>query len=79
MSDTPTPTQPDDDDPTEPTGNPPTGDDDPTPQAVPTTRTKDYIGRSLINTTPGTSDATDFLFRGIKAGDVDYLGRVLVA
>lgn len=44
-----------------------------------TTRTKDYIGRLLVNATPGTSQATDFLGRAVTAGDKDYLGRALVA
>jgi hypothetical protein len=59
----------------------PTTDPDETPvgQAIPTTMTRDYLGRRLINATPGTSDATDFMFRGIKTGNLDYLGRPLVA
>lgn len=43
-----------------------------------TTKTKDYLGRPLTNATPGTSDATDYLGRDVKAGDLDYLGRPLV-
>lgn len=44
-----------------------------------TTTTKDYLGRALTNGTPGTSDATDHLGRAVKTGDLDYLGRPLVA
>lgn len=44
-----------------------------------TTDTKDYLGRALVNASPGTSDATDYLGRAVQAGDVDYLGRALVA
>jgi hypothetical protein len=41
--------------------------------------TKDWLGRALTNAVPGTDDATDFLGRAVQAGDVDYLGRGLVA
>jgi hypothetical protein len=45
-----------------------------------TTRTKDYMGRALANATPGTTDPVlDFLGREILAGNLDYLGRALVA
>lgn len=44
---------------------------------VTTTKTKDYMGRLLVNATPGTSAATDFLGRAVIAGDKDYLGRAL--
>lgn len=44
---------------------------------ITTTKTKDYIGRLLVNPTPGTSQATDFLGRAVVAGDKDYLGRAL--
>lgn len=44
-----------------------------------TTYTKDYIGRLLVNATPGTSDATDYLGRDVIAGNKDYMGRALVA
>lgn len=44
-----------------------------------TTDTTDYLGRDLVNDTPGTSDATDYLGRDVGAGDVDYLGRDLGA
>src|SRR5262245_39706637 len=47
------------------------------PQAT-TTRTKDYLGVLLVNATPGTSQATDRLGRGVIAGDKDFLGRALV-
>ena len=42
-----------------------------------TTRLQDYIGRWLGNATPGTSDATDHLGRGVTAGDKDFVGRGL--
>lgn len=42
-----------------------------------TTFTADYLGRDLVNPTPGTSDATDFVGRDVLAGDVDYMGRGL--
>lgn len=41
-----------------------------------TTRTKDYLGRALQ--TIGTN-ARDSLGRTTKAGDLDYVGRALVA
>lgn len=45
-----------------------------------TTRTKDYMGRALINASPGTTDpAKDYLGRNVIASDKDYLGRLLVA
>ena len=45
-----------------------------------TTRTKDYMGRSLINANPGTTDpAKDYLGRDVLAGNKDDLGRTLVA
>lgn len=44
-----------------------------------TTNTKDYLGRALGNASPGTTDpVTDYLGRE-TVGDVDYLGRALVA
>jgi hypothetical protein len=46
-------------------------------QEIVTMKTKDYLGRSLVNATPGTSNATDFLGRSVQAGDKDYLGRLL--
>jgi hypothetical protein len=45
---------------------------------VTTTRTKDYLGVPLVNTTPGTSAATDRLGRSVVAADKDFLGRALV-
>lgn len=42
-----------------------------------TTFTADYLGRALVNPTPGTSDATDYMGRDVLAGDVDYIGRDL--
>ena len=45
---------------------------------VTTTKTKDFLARSLTNPTPGTSQATDFLGRSVVAGDKDFLGRGLV-
>jgi hypothetical protein len=45
-----------------------------------TTRTKDYMGRLLINANPGTTDpAKDYMGRNVNTGNVDYLGRALVA
>lgn len=44
-----------------------------------TTRLRDHLLRPLVNTTPGTSDATDSLGRDVQAGDLDYMGRDLVA
>lgn len=44
-----------------------------------TTYTKDFLGRRLVNATPGTSAATDFLGRSVVSGNKDYLGRALVA
>jgi len=43
--------------------------------AVTTTKTKDYLGRSLVNI---ATDARDYLGRACIAGDKDYLGRSLV-
>jgi|SRR5690606_21856858 len=42
-----------------------------------TTFTADYLGRDLINPSPGTSDATDYVGRDVQTGDVDYMGRDL--
>lgn len=42
-----------------------------------TTRKDDYLGRSLVNATPGTSQAVDTLGRNVQTGDLDYLGRNL--
>lgn len=44
-----------------------------------TTRKEDYLGRDLVNPTPGTSQATDSDGRAVQAGDVDYLGRSLTS
>lgn len=42
--------------------------------------TKDFLGRLLANATPGTTDpALDYLGRLTLAGDLDFLGRALVA
>lgn len=46
---------------------------------VTTTRTKDYLNRALTNATPGTSNATDHLGRNVVTGNLDFLGRALVA
>lgn len=40
---------------------------------------RDHLLRPLVNTTPGTSDATDYIGRDVQAGDLDYIGRPLVA
>ena len=42
-----------------------------------TTRKEDYLGRNLVNETPGTSDATDYAGRAVIASNKDYLGRNL--
>lgn len=44
-----------------------------------TTRKEDYLGRNLVNATPGTSNATDWLGRNVTSGDKDYLGRPLTS
>lgn len=45
-------------------------------EQVITTRTKDYLGRPLANI---ATNAVDYLGRQTKAGDLDYVGRALVA
>lgn len=47
-------------------------------QTATTTKTKDFLGTLLINATPGTSNATDYMGRAVQAGDKDFLGRSLV-
>jgi hypothetical protein len=42
-----------------------------------TTYRKDYLGRWLANTQPGTSNATDYCGRTVKASNKDYMGRAL--
>lgn len=42
-----------------------------------TTYRKDYLGRWLANTQPGTSAATDYTGRSVIAANKDYLGRAL--
>jgi hypothetical protein len=54
-------------------------DDERTDERVTTTMTKDHLGRALTNAVPGTDDATDFMGRAVVTGDLDYLGRSLVA
>ena len=44
-----------------------------------TTSVSDYMGRALVNPTPGTSDATDYVGRDVITGDRDYMGRDLIA
>ena len=45
-----------------------------------TLRLRDHLGRDLQNATPGTTDpALDFLGREVKASDVDYIDRALIA
>lgn len=44
-----------------------------------TTRKEDFLGRDLVNATPGTSQATDSLGRAVAAGDADFLGRALTS
>jgi hypothetical protein len=48
-------------------------------ERVTTTMTKDWLGRALTNAVPGTDDATDHLGRAVRAGDRDYLNRLLLA
>ena len=47
-------------------------------ELVTTLKTKDFLNRLLVNATPGTSQATDFLGRAVVAVDKDYLGRALI-
>jgi hypothetical protein len=43
-----------------------------------TLNTHDYMGRALVNATPGTTDPVlDYLGREVAAGNVDYMGRAL--
>lgn len=44
---------------------------------VNTTKKGDWLGRSLVNPVPGSSDATDYLGRNVTAGDKDYNGQSL--
>lgn len=45
-----------------------------------TLRLRDHLGRDLQNATPGTTDpALDFAGREVQAGDIDHLGRDLIA
>jgi hypothetical protein len=45
-----------------------------------TLRLRDSLGRALQNATPGTTDpALDFIGRPIVTGNIDYLGRGLIA
>ncbi len=46
---------------------------------VTTLNLRDYLGRSLSNATPGTTDATDHLGRDVVTGDLDFVGRDLIA
>jgi hypothetical protein len=59
----------------EPEPEPSTGGGEPGGQVI-TTRTKDYLARALQ--TIGTN-ARDSLGRQTKAGDLDFVGRPLVA
>lgn len=43
-----------------------------------TTKLGDWLGRSLSNDNPGTSNATDYLGRNVVASNKDFLGRALV-
>lgn len=43
-----------------------------------TTKLGDFLGRSLSNDNPGTSNATDYLGRAVTAGNKDFIGRALV-
>lgn len=45
-----------------------------------TLRLRDFLGRDLQNATPGTTDpALDSLGREVQSGNVDHLGRGLIA
>lgn len=44
-----------------------------------TLQLRDFLWRDLDNATPGTTDAKDHLGRDIGVGDVDYVGRDLIA
>lgn len=45
-----------------------------------TLRLRDYLGRDLINATPGTTDpAQDGMGRNVQASNLDYMGRGLIA
>lgn len=44
-----------------------------------TTYKEDYVGRNLVNATPGTSQAVDYLGRAVLAGNKDFLGRLLTS
>lgn len=45
-----------------------------------TLRLRDFLGKTLANATPGTTDpAKDGLGRSVIASDKDYLGRGLIA
>jgi hypothetical protein len=45
-----------------------------------TLRLRDFLGRDLANATPGTTDpALDFTGRAVKAGNVDFMDRGLIA
>lgn len=68
----PEPTPPTEPEPTEPE---PTEPVEPGAQVI-TTRTKDYLGRALRDI---ATAAKDYLGRSTKAGDLDHLGRPLVA
>lgn len=62
----------------EPTVEEPTVEEQDAPeQQVTTTMTRDFAGRQLVNPTPGTSNATDYLGRSVIASNKDYLGRNL--
>jgi hypothetical protein len=43
-----------------------------------TTKLGDFLGRGLVNATPGTSDATDHIGRNVTAGNKDWMGRLLL-
>lgn len=42
-----------------------------------TTKLADFMGRALVNPSPGVSQATDYAGRDIGAGDTDYNGVAL--
>lgn len=78
MSDEPVePVEPDTDPEPEPESEPEPEPESPevNPTAT-TTRTKDYAGRALTNI---ATNGTDYLGRPILTGNVDFMGRALVA
>ena len=40
---------------------------------------RNFLGKKLVNGTPGTTQATDAMGRSVASGTTDYMGRQLVA